>query len=181
MIARLFTRRRATTADAIYQRLVEGARDPAYYVDAGVADDVEGRIELLMLHVSLAVRRLAGADAAGRRLASELVDRLFEEVEIVLRERSFGDKGLAKRLSGFGDAFYGRLAAYGMALAADDRPALVAALRRNLFADGNGDADGVAAQAARLFAALTSVSPADLVAALDAVPPFAPTAVAFES
>ena len=51
-------RRRPEQPQRIYTRLVAQAREPAFYEAMGVEDTLEGRFDLLMLHVWLALRRL---------------------------------------------------------------------------------------------------------------------------
>ncbi len=52
-----------------------------------------------------------------------------------LRELGIGDQGVPKRMKKLARMFYGRVAAYGEALDADDPAALAAALTRNIRPD----------------------------------------------
>ena len=105
------------------------ARRPALYTDCGVPDTLDGRFEMMVLHGDLLVRRLTELGAGD--LAQGLVDRLFEGFDDALREMAIGDVGVVKRMTKFAGAYFGRSAAYGPALEADDEAALAAALARN--------------------------------------------------
>ena len=50
-----------------------------------------------------------------------------------------GDLAVPKRMRGFGEAFYGRQAAYLAAFASADERELEKALRRNIFADADAN------------------------------------------
>jgi cytochrome b pre-mRNA-processing protein 3 len=55
------------------------------------------------------------------------------DLDANLREMGVGDLAVPKRMRGFGEAFYGRQAAYLAAFAAADERELEQALRRNIF------------------------------------------------
>lgn len=173
VIDRLFVRRPTAIGADIFLRLSARARQPVFYTLAGVPDSIEGRLELLMLHVALAVRRLWQTDRFGRAVSRRLIDSFFDDMEIVLREMSIGDKALALRLSRVAEQFYGRLDAYGEALSGGDAAALALAIRRNVFAGEGGEAAALAAYAVALDRALRDLAPADYAEAIDGFPPFA--------
>jgi len=54
-------RERRAAALAAYTRIVERAREPAFYLGWGVPDTLDGRFEVLALHVFLVLNRLKGA------------------------------------------------------------------------------------------------------------------------
>ena len=55
------------TATELYGRLVAQARRPAFYAALGVPDTPEGRLELIMLHMVLMLRRLGREGEAAHR------------------------------------------------------------------------------------------------------------------
>ncbi len=57
-----------------------------------------------------------------------------------LREMGVGDLAVPKRMQRFGEAFYGRQAAYLARFAAADRREFEKALARNIFQGADGDA-----------------------------------------
>jgi|ERR1700728_160177 len=129
------------TIRALYGMIVAQARSAVFYTRFGVPDTVQGRFELIVLHLVLVLRRLGpGYDAtlrAGRSRANDLGQGLFDtfcrDLDDNLREMGVGDLAVPKKMRGFGEAFYGRLAAYHAALAAADERELEKALARNIF------------------------------------------------
>lgn len=123
-------RRRPSSARAreIYGNIVRQARGQAFYRDLGVPDTVDGRFEMVALHAFLVLRRLKGDEETGQRL----LDAMFDDMDVNLREMGAGDMGVAKRVKAMAEAFYGRLAAYDAALGGSDE-ALSRALARNLY------------------------------------------------
>jgi cytochrome b pre-mRNA-processing protein 3 len=131
------------TIEAIYGMIVTQAREPLFYRDLGVPDTVNGRFDLLVLHLWMVLRRMRPMeDGAG--LSQALFDRFCEDMDGNLREMGVGDLTVPKRMQAFGEAFYGRSAAYDLALAAGREP-LAQALCKNIL---NGEAIGKARQLA---------------------------------
>jgi cytochrome b pre-mRNA-processing protein 3 len=142
MILRLFRHTpREDTIASLYGTIVAQARAPVFYQAYGVPDTVNGRLEMVMLHAVLLLRRLEGESAPARALGQGLFDRFCRDMDETMREMGVGDLAVPRKMRRIGAAFYGRQAAYGAALAApDDRP-LAAALERNVCAGaGGGDA-----------------------------------------
>ncbi|MFO1184214.1 MAG: ubiquinol-cytochrome C chaperone family protein [Bauldia sp.] len=122
-------------AESLYMALVAAARRPAPYRDYGVPDTVEGRFDMIVLHVGLLLHRLAGEGAAGQSLAQAIVDRFFADMDRSLREMGVSDLGMSRRMREMAGNFYGRLAVYTPAMASRDARTLAEAIGRNLFAD----------------------------------------------
>lgn len=125
---------------ALYGAIVAQARLPAFYTSYGVPDTVQGRFELIVLHLVLLLRRLGRAVEASQpigRLAGKIGQGLFDsfcrDLDANLREMGVGDLAVPKKMRRFGEAFYGRLGAYRAALAAADEQELEKALSRNIF------------------------------------------------
>ncbi len=146
MIFPLFRRSaRPSTISALYGAIVAQARLPAFYRDYGVPDTVEGRFDLIVLHLAPVLDRLAEVPAL-RGLAQGVFDRFWQDMDHNLREMGVGDLAVPKRMRSMGEAFYGRAKAYREALAADDQKALVEALARNIYGGAQGpQADRLAA------------------------------------
>lgn len=142
-------------AHALYLSAVAQARQPVFYRDYGVPDSVDGRFELIVLHVFLLLQplnKLARRDGAPRLsapagdIAQALFDGMFADMDRSLREMGVSDIAVGKRVKHMAKSFYGRAAAYEEALAGSD--ALLAdALRRNLFGTVDPAAADVAAMA----------------------------------
>ena len=136
------------TIEAIYGMIVTQAREPLFYRDLGVPDTVNGRFDLLLLHLWMVLRRLRSL-AGGKELAQALFDHFCADMDANLREMAVGDLAVPKKMQALGEAFYGRSAAYDMALDmahADDPGALSRAICKNVL-------DGVNIEGARRLAA----------------------------
>ncbi|MBI1180549.1 MAG: hypothetical protein GC201_08320 [Alphaproteobacteria bacterium] len=126
---------RQLAANALYNAIVGQARQPAFYVDGGVPDTLDGRFDMIVLHAFLLMRRLRDAGESGELLSQALFDEMFADMDRSLREMGVGDMGIGKRVRAMGEAFMGRVKAYDEGL---DRPspALEEALSRNLYRAG---------------------------------------------
>ncbi len=143
MIWRLFrTHSQDRSIDELYGAIVAQARKPAFYRDYGVPDTVQGRFDLIVLHLVLLIDRLGRGADVGRGIGQRLFDVFCRDLDDNLREMGVGDLAVPKRMRGFGEAFYGRQAAYLAAFAAADERELEKALRRNIFADADADNGG---------------------------------------
>jgi cytochrome b pre-mRNA-processing protein 3 len=119
------------TIEAIYGMIVTQAREPQFYRNLGVPDTVNGRFDLLLLHLWMVLRRLRTA-GEGAKLSQALFDRFCDDMDGNLREMGVGDLTVPKRMQAFGEAFYGRSAAYDLALT-DGQEALAQALCKNIL------------------------------------------------
>ena len=146
MILRPFRRsRNADSIASLYGAIVAQARAPAFYVEFGVPDTLEGRFDLLVLHLVLVLRRSSRAGERGRELGQQLFDAFCRDLDGNLREMGVGDLTVPKRMRGFGEAFYGRQTAYLAALEADNPADFENALLRNIL-----QAEGIDHRAAGL-------------------------------
>lgn len=138
MILPLFRRasRSGDTISALYGAIVAQARSPAFYRDYSVADTLEGRFELILVHLALVLRRLAREEAL-RPLGQEIFDLFCADMDRNLREMGISDLKVPKEMERIGAAFYGRKAAYDAALDAPADAALLEALHRNVYASPN--------------------------------------------
>lgn len=155
----------ADAAAALYETAVAAARRPAFYESLGVADTVEGRFDMVVLHVYLILRRLKG-EARGADLAQALFDALFADMDANLRQMGAGDITIGGKVKAMVEAFYGRAAAYDAGLAASEAGLLMEALDRNLYRKVKAAPDALAAMAGYLrgeAAALTAVGLDDLL------------------
>ena len=149
------------TIGAIYGMIVTQAREPLFYRDLAVPDTVNGRFDLLLLHLWLVLRRLKSVEA-GAGLSQALFDHFCNDMDDNLREMGVGDLTVPKRMQAFGEAFYGRTAAYDLALT-DGREALAQALCKNVLNGENiAQARGLAAYAEAAMAALAGQDAAAL-------------------
>lgn len=119
------------TIGVIYGTIVAQTREPLFYRHLNVPDTVDGRFDLLILHLWLVLRRLRTVKAGGG-LSQALFDHFCNDMDANLREMGVGDLTVPKRMQKFGEAFYGRTAAYDLAFTAGEGD-LADALSRNIL------------------------------------------------
>ena len=117
----------------LYTAAVRAARDPWFYRTLGVPDTLDGRFDMVGLHVFLIVHRLHAASAEGKKLAQAVFDAMFSDMDINLREIGISDMRVGKSVRDMWEAFNGRSAAYAAAVDAGDEEALAAALAKNVW------------------------------------------------
>jgi cytochrome b pre-mRNA-processing protein 3 len=151
------------TIEAIYGMIVTQAREPVFYRELGVADTVNGRFDLLLLHLWMVLRRSRSTEGAAG-LSQALFDHFCADMDANLREMGVGDLAVPKRMQAFGEAFYGRAAAYDAAFA-DDEVFAKALCRNVLSGEGMENAQALAAYAKAASAQLDGVDDAAFLAA----------------
>jgi cytochrome b pre-mRNA-processing protein 3 len=118
----------------LYGAAVGAARSPALFAALGLPDTVEGRFDLVSLHVGLLIRRLrTDGDARGPLLAQAVFDAMFADMDLNLREMGVGDLAVGKRVRRMWEAFHGRALAYEAAMDSGVPAALAEALARNVW------------------------------------------------
>jgi cytochrome b pre-mRNA-processing protein 3 len=156
-------RQREEMVDALYAKAVAQARLPVFYAERGVPDTVDGRFDLLVLHVFLLLHRLGGEGRETKALSQGLFDLMFADMDRSLREMGVSDMSVGKRVKEMARAFYGRIDAYEPALA--DLPKLEEALARNLYRGAEVKPASLAAMATYIqkqVAALAALDAASL-------------------
>jgi cytochrome b pre-mRNA-processing protein 3 len=136
ILASLFRRKSGEDhAGAVYAAIVSAARRPLLYEDYKVADTLEGRFDMVILHAYLVLDRLKTGDLAAQAFAQELTDRIFLEMDHNFREMGVGDLSVGKRVRKLAEIFYGRIGAYALAIL-EGEAGLAEAFRRNVYPDG---------------------------------------------
>jgi cytochrome b pre-mRNA-processing protein 3 len=175
MAVNIFRRRPdvdAATIQGFYGAIVAQAREPAFYADYGVPDTVEGRFDMIVLHLALLLRRLRSEPPALRRLGQGVFDAFCTDMDANLREMGLSDAAVPRRMRGFGEAFYGRASAYDRAFDAHDEAALADALGRNILrAEGAAGALALCGYMHAAERALAAQSPAQLAQGILRFPP----------
>ena len=147
------------TIERLYGAIVAQARDPAFYSTYRVPDTLDGRFDMLILHVALFFRRTKAEVDEVRILGQAVFDRFCVDMDSSLREIGFGDTGVPRQMRRMGEAFYGRAAAYEAALADGDDDKLSGALARNVYGAQASElvsAGALAAYVRRAVAALAA-------------------------
>ena len=137
------------------------ARRPVFYERLGVADTVEGRFELYVLHLVLILHRLKGQGVQAAETSQATFDAFLRNLDEGLRDMGVGDLSVGKKMRRLGEAIHGRIKGYDRVLAGDERQgALEEMIGRTLLQEREGP--GHAAALARYVLAA--------VAALAALP-----------
>ena len=151
----------------LWHRVIELARDPAYYSDCRVADSVAGRFDLITAVLCVVMVRV---EASEMRSESALLAELFvEDMDGQLREFGVNDVVVGKRVGRLMSVLGGRLGAYRSALSSGDRDGLIAAVGRNVtFDEGADEAKSAQCVADRLLALAERLAAFDDAAILNA-------------
>jgi cytochrome b pre-mRNA-processing protein 3 len=118
----------------LYGAIVAQARIPEFYMDYGVPDTVEGRFDMVVLHVYLVFRRLAEAGEAARARGQAMFDLFIEDMDASMRELGVGDLSVPRKMRAMAEGYYGRTGVYDAALLDAGDGKLTAALLRNVYA-----------------------------------------------
>jgi len=115
-----------------YETIVSQARQPELYTGFSVADNVDGRFDMLGLHMCLVFKRLKSESKKTKEFSQSLFDLMFKDMDHSLREMGVGDLSVGNRVKEMGRALLGRLEAYETAIGLDGS-ALENALIRNVY------------------------------------------------
>jgi cytochrome b pre-mRNA-processing protein 3 len=170
LISRLLGNRTDTrdAARPLWHRVVEIAREKAWYAPGGVADTVAGRFDavtLVMAVVLLRMERDKASDDALIEPSVRLTELFVEDMDGQLRQSGVGDLGVGKRMGKLMSVLGGRIGALREALAEPDDAALVAVLDRNVTLVEGADKALLAARVRQLHARIDALSAQDLLAA----------------
>ena len=156
----------AEAAALAYRRVVEQARQHAFFAEGGVPDTLDGRFELICLHAFLFLHRLKREHPEAAALSQRFFDTMFADFDRSLREMGTGDLSVGREVKRMAEAFYGRIGAYEQGLESDDA-VLRPALARNLFGTAPqpaGQLDAMTLYVRREAAGLNRQSAAELMA-----------------
>ena len=156
----------ALPGQALYNAVVDAARQPDWYVAGEVPDTMDGRFDMVALVLSLVLMRLETETGdAAKQLSADLADRFIADMDGSLRQEGIGDQVVGKHIGRMMAALGGRLGAYRDARG--DDAAMAEALRRNLWR-GEAIADDavawVVAESRRLGGRLAALPYATLAA-----------------
>ena len=117
-------------AQEVYIALVQQSRNPFFYIDCAVPDTLDGRFDIILLHIFLKLHFLK-ANGGQDTLSRLLLESLFDDMDRSLREMGVGDMGVSKRVKTMSKAVFGRLEAYTKAYS--DDAMMREALIRNVY------------------------------------------------
>ena len=75
------SRNNRAVTDALYERIVAAARQPAFYAQWDVPDTPLGRFEMISLHVFLFLHRVRGEGGAMAEVAQAMTEEFFSDVD----------------------------------------------------------------------------------------------------
>jgi cytochrome b pre-mRNA-processing protein 3 len=151
-------------AERLHAAAVAQSRTPALYARLGAPDTVEGRFEMLALHLVLLLDRMKGQDGVVAEVRQTLFDVFVSQLDGALREMGVGDLAMSKRMRKLGALFYGRLHAYSEAFhALPDTGPLADVIARTVLAETPASPEPLAAYVAGLHQALAMQPPGALV------------------
>jgi cytochrome b pre-mRNA-processing protein 3 len=153
-------RREREAAERIYAASVAAARRPELFLALGVPDTLQGRFEMVALHLFPVLHRLMHDPGDDPELARLVSERFVADMDAGFREMGVGDLSVPKRMNALYRSFAGRITAYKRGIEDGDE-ALLDAVARNIFPDGADDAHALALKV-HLVAAVGAVRAADL-------------------
>ena len=120
-------------AHQLYTDIVSRSRNSVLYSEYGVADTLDGRFDMIILHMALLSERLKRDENEETiEFLRVLTEAFFADMDRNLREMGSTDTGVGKRVKKMSQAFFGRIFAYQEAL---DQETMQAALLRNVYRD----------------------------------------------
>ena len=123
---------RRQIARSLYGSIVTRAREPVLYARFGVPDSLQGRFEMVALHLVLALRRIAAEGPDAEPLGRALTEAFVVDLDDVMREMTFGDLAVPREVKRATAALFDRHGAYSKGLDAPGGSALADALRAQL-------------------------------------------------
>ncbi len=162
-------REAAAKAGKLYAMASGWARAPHLYADLHVADTVDGRVAMLLLHVTILINRLGRMGPQGQQLATGVTEAYVEHMDDTLRHIGVGDLAVPRKVKKAAGALYDSHRDFGPALAsADDAvSAWRHALHLQLVSRGaspNADIEPLAEHAMALTARLAALADDDILA-----------------
>ena len=118
----------------LYDAIVAQARQQELYTHCNVPDTLDGRFEMIVLHLHDVLVRLSNCREAEEEFNRQLVEIFFEDMDISLREMGIGDISVPKKIKKMVQATYGRFNAYTDA-GKPDGTGLQEIMCRNIFSD----------------------------------------------
>ena len=97
------------------------AREPVFYAAWGVPDTVQGRFEMIALHLVLVLRRLAAEGERASAWRRALTEAFVVDLDDGMREMTFGDLAVPREVKRAAAALFDRHRAYLAALGARRR------------------------------------------------------------
>jgi cytochrome b pre-mRNA-processing protein 3 len=111
----------------LYDAIVARGRDPAWYLEGGVPDTLDGRFDILTAVMTMVLLRLEAEGDRAKRESVLLTETFIDDMDGTIRQIGIGDLVVGKHVGRMMGALGGRLQVFRDA--ADLEPAV----RRNIF------------------------------------------------
>lgn len=150
--------------DKLYAATALQARNTAFFGPSRVPDTLEGRYEMIVLHVFLLMERLQGSEVETAQTARLLAERFVTDMDDCMRELGIGDTSVPKKVKRAAAGLLERCNDYRTAISAGPNE-MSAALAAHVF-DGSTDQHQISttrklADYARASAVMLSKQPID--------------------
>jgi cytochrome b pre-mRNA-processing protein 3 len=111
----------------IYDKLIAQSRNPIFYTQMGVPDDLSGRYNMIVIHLLIlfaSTKGLDGGDAQGLR--QQVLERFIREMEAMVRDFGVDDARAQDEVRHIVDLCSKQIMAYDNAIANGDKKGLSA-------------------------------------------------------
>lgn len=126
-----FLRRKDPLGEAateLYGSVVAQTRRPEFYTLGQIPDTLEGRFELLMLHLWLVIDRVRETEGHQQGLGRALTSRFVTDIDDTYREFGIGDQSVPAKVKKAAAALYDRTLEYRALSEGEDWDGLAQAL-----------------------------------------------------
>ena len=148
----------------LWHRVVEIAREKAWYAQCHVADTLPGRFDAVTMVLALVLLRMEKSEALIPP-SVRLTELFVEDMDGQMRQAGVGDLVVGKHMGKLMGVLGGRLGAFREALGTEDGNVLAQALVRNVTMTEGADAAPLAARVAQLARQLDTLPDEALLAA----------------
>lgn len=124
---------RRKLGEELYSFVRDAARNPAFFGEGKIADSVDGRFEILVMHGFLLMRALRQHNQV-ERVDQLVFDAMIRDLDGAVRELGASDTRVGRRIKSMAQGFFGRSKSYHEALESADPAQIHEALARNIEA-----------------------------------------------
>lgn len=128
--------------------MVRTAREPAWYLEGGVPDTLDGRFDMIAATLALVLLRLESEGKVHSQASVMIAELFIEDMDGSIRQMGIGDLMVGKHVGKMMSALGGRLTAFREAIR--EGSGFGHPVRRNIFHDGPPSEEAVAFVAAKL-------------------------------
>ena len=116
----------------IYKKIIIQARKKKFYSKLEVPDTLDGRFELIVLHLFFLKLVINKNDEKENSIFDSLVKIMFDDFDMNLRELGVGDLSVGKKIYQMSEAIAGRFKAYENGIGSKQKDVAVI-LKRNVY------------------------------------------------